>query len=56
VLYSKGNYPSDYDNKNKQEKSDERKVWYTGATRARKTFTFYYELTINITIQLDQII
>jgi superfamily I DNA/RNA helicase len=37
VLYSKGNYPSDYDNKNKQEKSDERKVWYTGATRARKT-------------------
>ena len=24
-------------NKNKQEKSDERKVWYTGATRARKT-------------------
>ena len=37
VLYSKGNYPSDYANKNKQEKSDERKVWYTGATRARKT-------------------
>ena len=37
VLYSKGNYPSDYTNKSKQEKSDERKVWYTGATRARKT-------------------
>lgn len=37
VLYSKANYPSDYDNKNRQEKSDERKVWYTGATRARKT-------------------
>jgi superfamily I DNA/RNA helicase len=37
VLYSKGNYPSDYKNKNKQEKSDERKVWYTGVTRARKT-------------------
>jgi|TARA_R110000751_G_scaffold57412_3_gene121783 superfamily I DNA/RNA helicase len=37
VLYSKGNYPSDYDNKDKQEKSDERKVWYTGATRAKKT-------------------
>ena len=37
VLYSKGNYPSDYETKNKQEKSDERKVWYTGATRARKT-------------------
>jgi len=37
VLYSKGNYPSDFENKNKQEKSDERKVWYTGATRARKT-------------------
>ena len=37
VLYSKGNYQSDYETKNKQEKSDERKVWYTGATRARKT-------------------
>ena len=37
VLYSKGNYPSDYANKNRQEKSDERKVWYTGATRAKKT-------------------
>jgi len=37
VLYSKGNYPSDYDKKNRQEKSDERKVWYTGATRAKKT-------------------
>ena len=37
VLYSKGNYPSDYNNKNKQEKSDERKVWYTGVTRAKKT-------------------
>ena len=37
VLYSKGNYPSDYETKNRQEKSDERKVWYTGATRAKKT-------------------
>tara|TARA_R110000787_G_scaffold72057_1_gene160517 strand:- start:193 stop:1830 length:1638 start_codon:yes stop_codon:yes gene_type:complete len=37
VLYSKGNYPSDYNSKTRQEKSDERKVWYTGATRARKT-------------------
>jgi superfamily I DNA/RNA helicase len=37
VLYGKGNYPSDYKHKNKKEKSDERKVWYTGATRARKT-------------------
>ncbi|QGZ17633.1 ATP-dependent DNA helicase [Pelagibacter phage HTVC023P] len=37
VLYSKGNYPSDYSHKSKQEKSDERRVWYTGATRARKT-------------------
>jgi superfamily I DNA/RNA helicase len=37
VLYSKGNYPSDYAHKSKQEKSDERRVWYTGATRARKT-------------------
>ena len=37
VLYSKGNFPSDYSHKSKQEKSDERRVWYTGATRARKT-------------------
>ena len=37
VLYSKGNYPSDFENKNKKEKSDEKKVWYTGATRAKTT-------------------
>ena len=37
VLYSKGNYPSHYNNKNKEEKINEKKVWYTGSTRARKT-------------------
>ena len=37
VLYGKGNFPSNYRSKNKQEKIDEKKVWYTGATRARNT-------------------
>ena len=37
VLYGKGNFPSNYKSKNKQEKIDEKKVWYTGATRARNT-------------------
>ena len=37
VLYGKGNYPSSFKHKNSEEKINERKVWYTGATRARKT-------------------
>ena len=37
VLYGKGNFPSNYKSKNKQEKIDEKKVWYTGATRAKNT-------------------
>jgi len=37
VMYSKANYPANYHTKSKQEKANEKKVWYTGATRARKT-------------------
>ena len=37
VLYGKGNYPSSFKHKNSEEKINERKVWYTGSTRARKT-------------------
>ena len=37
VLYGKANYPSDYKSKSKKEKVNEKKVWYTGATRARNT-------------------
>ena len=37
VLYGKANYPSDYKSKSKKEKINEKKVWYTGATRARST-------------------
>ena len=37
VLYGKGNFPSNFKSKTKQEKIDEKKVWYTGATRARDT-------------------
>ena len=37
VLYGKANYPSDYKSKSKKEKINEKKVWYTGATRARNT-------------------
>jgi superfamily I DNA/RNA helicase len=37
VMYSKTNYPSNFKTKNKSDKTDERKVWYTGATRAKKS-------------------
>jgi superfamily I DNA/RNA helicase len=37
VMYNKANYPSNFDTKNIDEKIDERKVWYTGATRAKKS-------------------
>jgi superfamily I DNA/RNA helicase len=37
VLYSKGNYPSNFHNKSREDKTNERKVWYTGATRAKKS-------------------
>jgi superfamily I DNA/RNA helicase len=37
VLYSKANYPSNFRTKSRDEKTNEKKVWYTGATRARKT-------------------
>ena len=37
VLYSKANYPSNFKTKSREEKTNEKKVWYTGATRARKT-------------------
>ena len=37
VLYAKANYPSNFKTKSREEKTNEKKVWYTGATRARKT-------------------
>ena len=37
VLYSKANYPSNFKSKSKEEKTNEKKVWYTATTRARKT-------------------
>ena len=37
LLCSKGNYPSSYAHKNVDERSDERRVFYTGVTRAKDT-------------------
>ena len=37
VLYAKANYPSNFKTKSREEKTNEKKVWYTAATRARKT-------------------
>ena len=37
LMYSKGNYPSIFHTKSREEKINERKVWYTGATRAKKS-------------------
>lgn len=37
LIYSKANWLSDYNNKNKSEKSDESRVYYTGVTRAKDT-------------------
>ena len=36
ILYSKANYPANFRTKNREEKINEKKVWYTGVTRARK--------------------
>jgi len=36
VLYAKTNWPSDYDGKNLEAKSNEARVWYTGASRPKK--------------------
>jgi len=35
LLYSKTNWPSAYSNKNLEEQADEKRVYYTGATRAK---------------------
>ena len=37
LLYAKTNWPSSFANKNLEEQSDEKRVYYTGATRARDT-------------------
>tara|TARA_A100001015_G_scaffold242361_1_gene276890 strand:+ start:2053 stop:3678 length:1626 start_codon:yes stop_codon:yes gene_type:complete len=37
LIYSKGNYPSSFSNKNTEEKSDEKRVYYTGVTRAKSS-------------------
>ena len=36
VLYAKTNWPSDFDGKNLDAKSNEARVWYTGSTRSKK--------------------
>jgi len=36
VIHSKADYASDYRRKNKREKTDENRVYYTGATRAKR--------------------
>jgi len=37
LIYSKTNWPSAFRNKNISEKSDEKRVYYTGVTRAKNT-------------------
>ncbi len=37
LLYSKTNWPSAFSHKNREEQSDEKRVYYTGATRAKDT-------------------
>ena len=37
LLYTKANWPSNFYSKNVSEKSDERRVIYTGVTRAKDT-------------------
>ena len=37
IVSSKNDYASDFNRKNKQDKIDELKVYYTGFTRAKKT-------------------
>ena len=37
LLYSKTNWPASFSHKTKEEKSDEKRVYYTGVTRAKNT-------------------
>ena len=37
LIYSKTNWPSAFKNKNVEEQSDEKRVYYTGVTRAKNT-------------------
>ena len=45
VLYSKGNYPSNFHNKTREDKTNERKVWYQ-VQQEQKSLYIYYEQTI----------
>ena len=49
VLYSKGNYPSNFHNKTREDKTNERKFG-TQVQQEQKSLYIYYEQTINITI------
>ena len=40
-IYSKTNYPAAFSHKNKDEKSDEKRVYYTGVTRAKKSLHIF---------------
>ena len=60
TLYSKTNYASTFDRKNKDEKSDEKRVYYTAVTRARDTLhilstdhQFNYPIGIDYLIYLQ---
>ena len=37
LIYSKTNWPASFSHKTKEEKSDEKRVYYTGVTRAKNT-------------------
>ena len=61
LIYSKTNYASSFDKKNREEKSDEKRVYYTAVTRARDTlhilstdFHFNYPIGKDYLIYLQE--
>ena len=61
LIYSKTNYASSFDKKNRDEKSDEKRVYYTAVTRARDTlhilstdFHFNYPIGKDYLIYLQE--
>ena len=61
LIYSKTNYASTYDKKSKEEKSDEKRVYYTAVTRAKDTlhilstdFRFNYPIGKDYLIYLQE--
>ena len=61
LIYSKTNWPSAFVNKNTHEQSDEKRVYYTGVTRAKNTlnilstdYKYNYPIGIDYLVSIQE--